>query len=230
MSNSWYDDFLALRAAVVRAVSLAWVKDHPGPPPYVQGVPDDPRKEFYSDFISKDNAVAAMKKWCNYDYPFETILNVTASYDQKDPFAGGPPDAFLPEFTGGWAGVNNTIVLTLPPRPSDPTQWAEALAAYNQRRPFFLSYPSPKSDPDPKVDNSFPRSGPAKTAGTFVQVRSGPGTAFRVLGTIDSAGTRISVTTQVHGEVIDDNDRWDRIQDSILDGYISDQYVTFDDE
>jgi ribosomally synthesized peptide (two-chain TOMM family) len=135
MSGSWYDDFLQLRAAVVRAVAMAWVADHPTP----SGQDPDPRQPFRKEFL--DNPLTAMNEWFGYECPFDLDLTVQPS-DPDD-----PPDIFAPAYTGGWVGIDNTIRLYLPPPPAEKEQWAEALAAYNQKRSMFLSYPDSEIDP-----------------------------------------------------------------------------------
>lgn len=81
--------------------------------------------------------------------------------------------------------------------------------------------PSPKPGPTP---DPFPRSGPAATTGSLLRIRTGPGLTFPVLGLLGERGTSIGVITQVHGDAVDGNDRWDKIDR----GFVSDRFVAFD--
>lgn len=127
--GSWYDDFLALRAAVVRAVAMVWAEAD-----NLNGA----LKGFTEAFHK--SATGAMHDWFGYQCPFDT--NLTISSSPSPVTMVNPTDEFLPAYTGGWVGVNNTIELKLPLPPPDQSQWAEALAGYNQMRPFFLTYRS----------------------------------------------------------------------------------------
>lgn len=105
--------------------------------------------------------------------------------------------------------------------------------------PFDVSYPGPGvaktvpvspsvtpplPGPTPTPTPAFPRSGPAKTTGSLIRVRSGPGLSFPALRLLGESGTPITVITQVHGDAVEGNDVWDQIDG----GYISDRYVAFD--
>ncbi|MEU0536413.1 hypothetical protein [Amycolatopsis tolypomycina] len=83
----------------------------------------------------------------------------------------------------------------------------------------------PPPGPVPKPDKGFPRSGPAKTTGTLLRVRTGPGLGFPALRLIEHKATPIQVESQVHGDRVDGNDVWDKIEG----GYVSDRYITFDE-
>ena len=114
MANSRYDEFKNFRAAIVRAVAISW------------------HDRTFAEVFRSD-PFAAMKKWFGYDCPYALKMNVKLSNENKN------PHHFMPVETGGWVGTNNTIRLYLPPRPKDPAQRAEALAAYNQAYTLFLS-------------------------------------------------------------------------------------------
>src|SRR5262245_36263722 len=139
-SHSWYDDFLELRAAVVRAVAISWATDK--------------RQDFQDEF--SNDPIAAMERWFHYYCPFNMGQNSNNNpYNQMglqvykaQAQASDPPpvDRFLPAHTGGWVGANNTIRLYLPTAPDNPDDHAEALAAFNQQHLFFLSYPQKKQD------------------------------------------------------------------------------------
>jgi hypothetical protein len=84
--------------------------------------------------------------------------------------------------------------------------------------------PLPGPGPQPAPGPSFPRSGPARTTGTLLRVRTGPGRSFPTLRLIELSGTPIQVETQIRGDPVDGNDAWDRI----ADGFVSDRFVAFD--
>jgi hypothetical protein len=81
--------------------------------------------------------------------------------------------------------------------------------------------PGPKPTPTP---SSFPRSGPAKTTGSLLRIRKGPGLRFAALGLLGARGTPIEVSTQVRGDRVDGNDVWNQIDG----GFVSDRFVAFD--
>jgi hypothetical protein len=84
--------------------------------------------------------------------------------------------------------------------------------------------PGPKPPtPKPPAPSTFPQSGPAKTTGSLLRIRTGPGLQFPVLGLLGESGTPIQVTTQVHGDPVEGNDVWDQIDG----GFVSDRFVTF---
>ncbi|MEW6209062.1 MAG: hypothetical protein AB1631_11895 [Acidobacteriota bacterium] len=68
------------------------------------------------------------------------------------------------------------------------------------------------------------RKGPAKTRGTQVRIRTGPGLKNSVVRVLMASGTRINVLDQVRGDNVNGNDIWDKIDE----GYISDAYVEFE--
>lgn len=86
--------------------------------------------------------------------------------------------------------------------------------------------PTPPTPPTPPVPPGpfVPRTGAAKTTGTVVRVRTGPGLSYPTVRLLADRGTRIHVLTQVHGDNVDGNPLWNQISD----GYISDRYVSFD--
>lgn len=107
--------------------------------------------------------------------------------------------------------------------------------------PFDVDYPGPGTSattvtvtppapvpppptPPPPTPTPFPRTGPAKTTGTLLRIRTGPGLTFTVLRLIERKGTPITVLDQRHGDPVDGNDVWDRI----AEGWVSDHYVAFD--
>jgi hypothetical protein len=81
--------------------------------------------------------------------------------------------------------------------------------------------PGPKPKPKP---TAFPRSGPAKTTGSLLRVRKGPGLNFTTLGLLGERGTAIHVKDQVHGDKVKGNDVWDEIDG----GFVAHHYVAFD--
>lgn len=100
--------------------------------------------------------------------------------------------------------------------------------------PFDVTYPGPAvakvvsvtppaPTPTPPTP-TFPQSGPAKTTGSLLRVRTGPGLHFPALRLLGDRGTPIDVITQVHGDSVDGNDAWDQIDG----GFVSDRFVAFD--
>src|SRR5437588_4633540 len=55
------------------------------------------------------------------------------------------------------------------------------------------------------------RRGAAKTLGSQVRIRSGPGLSYPTVRFLISSGTPIIVIDQVQGDVVDGNDLWDKI-------------------
>ena len=85
--------------------------------------------------------------------------------------------------------------------------------------------PKPSPVPVPKPPkNEFPRSGPAKTTGSLLRIRTGPSLNATVLGLLGERGTPIMVETQVRGDTVDGNDVWDKIDR----GFVSHRFVKFD--
>lgn len=70
----------------------------------------------------------------------------------------------------------------------------------------------------------IPRSGRAKTTGTELRVRTGPGLNHPTVRFILNKNTPIVVLTQVPGDSVDGNFLWDKL----ADGYVADRYVKFD--
>jgi len=68
------------------------------------------------------------------------------------------------------------------------------------------------------------RKGSAKTRGTQVRIRTGPGLNYPTVRFLMFPGTRINVLDQVRGDNVDGNDLWDKIDE----GYIADAYVEFE--
>lgn len=119
MSNSLYDDFNQLRAAIVRAASRSWQDEH-----------------FKNAFV--ETPLQAMENGCGYQCPFNVGMKVKLSNPTTN------PHWFDPVHTGGWIGTNNTVRLYIPPAPTDPKQKAEALATFTQAHSIFFSRKSPK--------------------------------------------------------------------------------------
>ena len=111
--KSRLDEFVEMRAAIVRSVARCWAN---------QGF----EREFVAD------PIVAMKKTFNYEFPFDVDFKAVPSDAAKN------PHYFDPEHTGGWVGRNNEIHMVLPPAPP-PEQRAEALAAYNASHLLFLT-------------------------------------------------------------------------------------------
>jgi hypothetical protein len=85
--------------------------------------------------------------------------------------------------------------------------------------------PKPKPGPNPPK-NEFPKSGPAKTTGSLLRIRTGPSLEATSLGLLGERGTTINVETQVKGDPVDGNDVWDKIDR----GFVSHRFVAFDGE
>lgn len=68
------------------------------------------------------------------------------------------------------------------------------------------------------------RKGPARTTGSQVRIRTGPGLNYPTVRFLMAEGTRINVLNQVRGDNVDGNDLWDQIDG----GYVSDAYVAFE--
>jgi hypothetical protein len=93
--------------------------------------------------------------------------------------------------------------------------------------PLVGPLPQPPGQKPPKpAPSKFPRSGPAKTTGSLLRVRTGPGLSFPALRLLSERGTPIQVVLQVHGDSVDGNDVWDQI----AGGFVSDRFVAFDSE
>ncbi|MCV6591106.1 MAG: BMA_0021/BMA_0022 family TOMM bacteriocin [Marinobacterium sp.] len=107
--TSTYQDFINLRAVIVRSVGLGWRN-----------------KKFQKEFM-KDPA-KAMESTFGYKFPFGFEFS---TWDADN--------SWTPELTGGWSGENNRLVMMLPPKPENPEEAAEALAAYNLERLNFFS-------------------------------------------------------------------------------------------
>jgi len=84
--------------------------------------------------------------------------------------------------------------------------------------------PTPTPTPTPLPTIVFPRSGRAKTTGSLLRLRTGPGLHFPALGELGERGTPVQVITQVHGDPVEGIDIWDQIPE----GYIADRFVAFD--
>jgi hypothetical protein len=91
-----------------------------------------------------------------------------------------------------------------------------------------VTVPAPTPPPPPVVPSPpvpvFPRSGPAKTTGTFLRIRTGPSLSAPVLRLIPASGTPINVITQVHGDDVEGIDAWDQTSE----GFVSHRFVAFD--
>lgn len=111
------------------------------------------------------------------------------------PFAGTVP--FWVLFAG--PGTTKSFGTTVPVAPPGPTP------------------PSPPPGPTR-------RTGPARTTGTHLRIRSGPGTEHPVVEGLPRRDTPITVLEQVEGTEIRGNNRWDRVEG----GWVSDSYVEFD--
>lgn len=111
--QSSLDDFVEMRAAIVRSVARCW---------------SDP--VFRDRF--KEDPVGMMKEAFGYEFPFDVEFVAQFSDKIKN------PHHFDPVHTGGWVGRNNEIHMVLPPAPP-VEQRAEALAAYNADHLLFLT-------------------------------------------------------------------------------------------
>ena len=87
--------------------------------------------------------------------------------------------------------------------------------------PFALPATPPTPPTPPTPGPKFPRSGPATTTGSLLRVRTGPGLGFPAVRLLGEKGTPIEVTTQVHGDPVDGNDVWDKVEG----GFVSDRFV-----
>jgi|GEM_PF-2391665 len=86
--------------------------------------------------------------------------------------------------------------------------------------------PKPGTTPPDPTPDKFPRSGPAKTTGSLLRIRTGPSINATVLGLLGETGSPLQVKTQVHGDSVDGNDKWDQIEQ----GFVSDRFVSFDNQ
>ncbi len=111
-----FEEFVRLRAAIVRAVGMSWGNE-----------------EFRAAFLK--DPLQAMKDWFQYECPFSLDLTVTPSDEHNK-------HCFNPSKTGGWVGLDTTITLVLPPAPK-ADQRAEALGSYNLEHPLFLCMKQP---------------------------------------------------------------------------------------
>lgn len=109
--KSTYQDFIYLRAAIVRSIGLAW-RD------------EDFEKEF------KANPKKAMKAKFGYKFPFDLDFDVKKDNTKYN---------WTSATTGGWSGPNNVLSMKLPPKPDRQEDVADALAAYNFDRLNFMS-------------------------------------------------------------------------------------------
>jgi len=109
--GSTFQEFIYLRAAIVRAIGLAW---------------RDP--EFEKEF--KENPKKALKDKFDFDFPFDLDFKVRKDNTKYN---------WTSATTGGWSGPNNTLCMKLPPKPEKKEDAAEALAAYNFERLNFMS-------------------------------------------------------------------------------------------
>ncbi len=84
--------------------------------------------------------------------------------------------------------------------------------------------PAPPAPTSTEIPRRPKRTGPAHTIGTFLRIRSGPGTNHPIVGRLPQRGTRITVVDQESGTEVRGNSAWDRIDR----GWVSDFYVEFD--
>ncbi|KVE38735.1 BMA_0021/BMA_0022 family TOMM bacteriocin [Burkholderia sp. TSV86] len=98
-----YEQFLEFRAAVIRAIAVAWNDND-----YLDQLLADPVKALHDKF----------------DYRFPLAVDLKAVAETA---------TWTPETTAGWTCIkNNVLELVLPPAPPQD-QEAVALAAYNSR-------------------------------------------------------------------------------------------------
>lgn len=87
------------------------------------------------------------------------------------------------------------------------------------RKSFGTSIPTAPAKPGPT-----PGTGPGRTTGSNLRLRSGPGLEHPVIGDFPQRGTPLNVLEQAEGTEIRGNNRWDRVEG----GWVSDSYVEFD--
>jgi hypothetical protein len=88
--------------------------------------------------------------------------------------------------------------------------------------------PPPPTLPVAPGPATFPRSGPAKTTGTLLRIRTAPSLSSTALGLIVDAGTSVAVVTQVKGEPVDGNDVWNQIEHQGRPAFVSARFVRLD--
>jgi ribosomally synthesized peptide (two-chain TOMM family) len=105
-----YDRFIAFRAAVMQAIALAW-----GDAEYRAQLIADPKK--------------ALKTAFDYDFPFKIDLGVDVDNAKWEPIT-----------VADWHVLRrDTLHMVLPPKPEDPAEQVEALAAFNATHLTFLT-------------------------------------------------------------------------------------------
>jgi ribosomally synthesized peptide (two-chain TOMM family) len=105
-----YDRFIAFRAAVMQAIALAW-----GNPEFRTQLIADPKK--------------AMRDSLDYEFPFKIDLEVDVDNAKWEPIT-----------VADWHVLRrDTLHMVLPPKPEDPAQQVEALAAFNATHLTFLT-------------------------------------------------------------------------------------------
>jgi len=105
-----YDRFVAFRAAVMRAIALAWGNE-----------------QFRKDLIKHPKE--AMKEHLDYTFPFNIDLAVDVDNARWEPMT----------VTDWHVLRRDTLDMVLPPKPEDPKQQVEALAAFNATHLTFLN-------------------------------------------------------------------------------------------
>jgi ribosomally synthesized peptide (two-chain TOMM family) len=105
-----YDRFIAYRAAVMRAIALAWRDEQ-----FRKQLIEDPKQ--------------AMKAGIGYDFPFNMELRVHTDSATWKPLT----------VTDWRVDRRNLLQMVLPPRPANEADRVEALAAFNASHLTFLN-------------------------------------------------------------------------------------------
>ncbi|HEY2765231.1 MAG TPA: hypothetical protein VGJ13_14670 [Pseudonocardiaceae bacterium] len=95
-------------------------------------------------------------------------------------------------------------------------------------RPLVGPPPEPKPGPGPQPGPApptpgFPRSGSARTTGSLLRIRTAPSLQAPTVGLLGERGTPVEVRTQVHGDPVDGNDIWDKVDG----GFVSHRFAEF---
>ena len=85
--------------------------------------------------------------------------------------------------------------------------------------------PQPPQPPQPAV--TFPQTGPARTTGSLLRVRTAPSLGAPAVRLIGDTGTEIQVLDQVHGDRVQHNGVDTDVWDQVAGGFVSHAFVEF---